>query len=288
MVWVLGALCGGAVVLSVAAYRLTLHEVDELLDDNLRQTARLLADRDAAEPLSAPPPGVAGPTADVESKLVAITRRRDGTLFSTSAPQLGLRFEAVEGPTRQFVHDEDWDVYTVTRPDRVVQVAQPISVRRELAGESAAKLLLPLLTLVAMIGGMLVFALRRGLRPLAATTEAIAARSANLLAPLEMQDVPSELVPMVATINDLLERLAAAFEAQRHFVVDAAHELRSPITALQLQVQLLERSVSAAERGEAIEELAAGIGRARRLIEQLLALSRSSADERPDAGARRP
>jgi len=121
--------------------------------------------------------------------------------------------------------------------------------------------------------------LRRGLQPLKETTDALAQRSATSLAPLELDRVPNELLPMVRTLNDLLLRLGAAFEAQRHFVADAAHELRSPVTALQLQVQLLERSHDPAQRLVATQELAAGIARTRRLIEQLLYLSRATADE---------
>ena len=101
--------------------------------------------------------------------------------------------------------------------------------------------------------------------------------------------MPLELLPLVNTLNALFARLEASFETQRHFVADAAHELRSPITALQLQLQVLERSRDENERREATHELSAGIARVRRLIEQLLDLSRASADEGGgDASPRTP
>lgn len=283
MVWVLGALSVGALILVFAAYALTLGEIDEVLDDGLRQTALLLADRDLAGALPIGPVDRLVPSADTESKLVAIARRTDGSLLFTSEPAMDLRFEVVAGPSLQRAGNAQWHVFTVIQGDRIVQAAQPVSVRRELAAESASQLLLPLLGLVAMIGAMLVLALRRGLRSLSATTDALAVRTADSLAPLDIGSVPKELLPMVRTLNDLLARLAAAFEAQRHFVADAAHELRSPVTALQLQVQLLERSRDPARRELATRELASGIARTRRLIEQLLYLSRASADE--SAGA---
>ena len=279
MVWVLGALSAGALILAFAAYALTLGEIDEVLDDGLRQTALLLADRDLAGALPAGPVEHLASSADTESKLVAIARRRDGSLLFTSEPEMDLRFEFVAGQSLQTARDERWHVFTVIQGERIVQVAQPVSVRRELAAESASQLLVPLLGLVAMIGAMLVLALRRGLQPLNATTDALALRGAASLAPLEVDKVPKELLPMVRTLNELLVRLAAAFEAQRHFVADAAHELRSPVTALQLQVQLLERSRDPAQRRLATQELSAGIARTRRLIEQLLYLSRAAADE---------
>ncbi len=288
MVWVVGALCVGAVVLSVAAYLLTLHEINEVLDDSLRQTALLLADRDTATSMSGKPVDRSGLSAATESKLVEITRGPDGSLLSTSEPQLNLRFAPIEGHSQQRVDDETWDVFTVIQVDRTVQVGQPVSVRRELAAESASKLLLPLMLLVAMIGVLLVVALRRGLRPLQLTTDALAARSADRLAPLALADVPTELVPMVRTINDLLARLDRAFDAQRHFVADAAHELRSPITALQLQVQLLAQSESPAESERATAELAAGIARMRRVLDQLLSLARASGVDDGDRSGHGP
>ena len=240
VVWVLGALSVGALVLVFAAYLLTLGEIDEVLNDGLRQTALLLADRDLVGALPTAPVAAGLASADTESKLVAIARRVDGTLLFTSEPQMKLRFAPLAGLSRQRANDADWHVFSVIQADRVVQVAQPLSVRRELAAESASQLLVPLVGLVAMIGAMLVFALRRGVAGLSAATDALAARHAESLAPLELRQVPAELLPMVRTLNDLFARLAAAFDAQRHFVADAAHELRSPVTALQLQLQVLE------------------------------------------------
>jgi two-component system OmpR family sensor kinase len=137
----------------------------------------------------------------------------------------------------------------------------------------------PLLAMIGLIGLLLVSALRRGMKPLAIANEALAQRNAHSLEPLDLQGIPTEILPVVRTLNDLLQRLATTFKAQREFVADAAHELRSPVTALQLQAQILDRSRDPAERALAMEELVAGIGRARRLIEQLLHLSRASADD---------
>jgi signal transduction histidine kinase len=279
MRWVLGALCVGVPILMLAAYQLTLGEIDEVLNDSLRQTALLLADRDLAGALAIQPLPPAAAAADSESKLVAIARRPDGTLLFTSDPALAPRFAATPGLSVQQVNDQRWHVYTVLQPDRTVQVAQPTAVRREGAAESASQLLVALLVLMALIGALLVIGLRRGMKPLAVANEALARRNAQSLAALDLEGVPIEVLPIVQTLNDLLRRLEAAFEAQRNFVADAAHELRSPITALQLQVQILERSRDPAERALATTELAQGIVRARHLIEQLLVLSRAAEDQ---------
>lgn len=89
---------------------------------------------------------------------------------------------------------------------------------------------------------------------------------------------------MVAELNALLQRLAEAMDAQRRFVADAAHELRSPLTALQLQVGLVSRAGDPAARREALEALDAGVRRASRLVEQLLTLEQLGAESGPPAG----
>jgi len=278
MFWVLGALTLAAPALVLSAYLLTLNEIDEVLDDSLSQTALLLADRDLAGAFPTQPTAKSVPYADTESMLVAIARRPDGSLLFTSQPEISLRFDATPGASVQLANGMQWHVFTVVQSDRTVQVAQPTTARHDMAAESASQLLVPLFVLIAMIAALLVFALRRGIRPLGMVNAALAQRGEASLAALDVRDVPVEVLPLVRTLNELLKRLETAFEVQRNFVADAAHELRSPVTALQLQVQLLERASDPAERAAATAELSAGIGRVRRLIEQLLYLSRATAD----------
>jgi two-component system, OmpR family, sensor kinase len=106
------------------------------------------------------------------------------------------------------------------------------------------------------------------------------------LEPIAHAKTPLELHPIIHAINRLMQRLSETFAAQRRFVADAAHELRTPITALKLQVQLLDRAKGERDRAAAMAELMAGIERSEHLIAQLLALSRlepgaSSHETRP-------
>jgi two-component system OmpR family sensor kinase len=182
-------------------------------------------------------------------------------------------FRPTPGKSTQEVNNAQWHVFTVVQADRCIQVAQPTSARREGAIETATRLLLSLALLIALIGAVSPSALRRGLRPLTFANDALALRNAQSVEPLGLRGVPTGIMPIVRTLNDLLRRLDAAFATQRHFVADAAHELRSPVTALQLQVQLLEGSQEPVGRSLGIAELATGIRRTRRLIEQFLYLS---------------
>jgi signal transduction histidine kinase len=154
-----------------------------------------------------------------------------------------------------------------------------------MAGESAIKVVPPMVLLIITVGALLSFALRRGLRPLEAAARSVAERNAKTLTPILAGATPVELEPMVRSINELIDRLAVAFAAQRQFVGDAAHELRTPVTALRLQLQLLEKADSEGERLGALAELRAGIDRSQRLVEQFLELSDAEHDGASDSMA---
>jgi two-component system OmpR family sensor kinase/two-component system sensor histidine kinase QseC len=113
------------------------------------------------------------------------------------------------------------------------------------------------------------------LAPLARVVGALRRRDENALDPLPAQGLPSELTPLIDAFNTLLARLGQAFDAQRAFTADAAHELRSPLTALKLQLGLLRDARDGPERDLAAQRLQAGIDRATHLVEQLLALARA-------------
>lgn len=277
-IFILGALCIGAPILALAAYWLTLTEVDEVMDDGLRQTALLLADKDLRGAIAEGGATIVLPSNDTESKLVAVARRRDGALLFTSEPEMTLGFAPTPGLSVQKVNATTWHVYSVVQSDRVVQVAQPASVRRGMAIESASQLLIPLIAIIVLMATLLFGALRHGLKPLEVAEAALARRGIDSLEPLSLDGVPSELLPVALTLNDLLRRLELAVRRQREFIADAAHELRSPVTALRLQTQVLARSEEATERAQAAAELEAGVARMGRLIEQLLTLSRATAD----------
>ena len=213
-----------------------------------------------------------------DDEIVTLTWTPQGHRVFASDPRVQLPFTHSEGLSRPAVQGEAWIMYSSVSDDGVAQAAQRLSARREISGESATKVLAPLIGLVVVVGGLLVFGLRRGLQTLDNTAQDVAQRSARLLEPITLDDVPQEIKPLVVSINDLMNRLAAAFATQGRFLADAAHELRTPITALRLQLQWLQRAGGVAERAQAMAELAAGIDRSQRLVEQLLQVARSDTD----------
>ena len=267
----MGALGLGAIVLVTASYLNALAEWNSVLDEQLRQVAlAVLAHHrfeDGAEP---------GYAARKPSEFDFLTQvfSPAGVREFGSDPSVRLPFSATTGYTTVEAHGEQWRLYTLATPGGVVQAAQRVTVRETLAAESAGRLVLPFLLMMPLIAAMQAYALKRGLAPLDRAAEEIHGRSPSSLTPIPQGGLPAEVQPMVEAMNGLMGRLGEALESQRRFVADAAHELRTPLAALGLQMQLLERSEDEAARARAQADLKAGFERAQRAIRQLLDLSR--------------
>jgi two-component system OmpR family sensor kinase len=149
-----------------------------------------------------------------------------------------------------------------------------MSVRRERAAQLALQTLRPFALLLPVLALLIWLAVGRALEPLQRLTAQVLARRVHSLEPLSSARLPDEVQPLVAALNELLERLRAALERERAFMADAAHELRTPLTALHLQAGTLARASGEAERTAAMTGLAAGVQRVRHLVEQLLSLAR--------------
>jgi signal transduction histidine kinase len=301
LAWVLGALSLSALCLVVVSYVVTLDEMDEVFNDNLKQVALAVASYHTVKPGNPPAlfgePGAGlSETAEPSFKMprlpampthydnegdfdfVTATWSPTGERTFTSDPTIDIPFTAHTGLAQIESGGSGWFVYTIVTDRGVAQAAQRVSSRHSLALESTSKISLPMLALVPLVGGLLVFALRRGLRPLDLAAESVAARSAMSLDPISQANMPREIHPLIGSLNDLMQRLSVAFSTQRRFVADAAHELRTPATALRLQLQLLERAQDEATREAAMSQLKSGVNRSQHLIEQLLLLSRMEPD----------
>jgi two-component system OmpR family sensor kinase len=167
-----------------------------------------------------------------------------------------------------------WRVFGVQAARSVIQVAQPLAVRQQRAAELAVQTLKPFALLLPVLLIVIWLAVGQALQPLQRLTAQVQARRTQALEPLPPTPLPEEVQPLVAALNDLLGRLKASLERERAFMADAAHELRTPLTALHLQMGMLARASDESERSAAMETLSAGVQRAIRLVEQLLALAR--------------
>ena len=269
--FILVAILLAAVVQAVTAYRGALRQADALFDDHLQQMALSLR---GGIPLGLPPDGV---QEDSGYDLFVQIWGQDGTqIFRSNRSALPPR--AVVGFSDVEAHGNRYRVYTLQTPLQTVQIAQDLSARTARARALALRAVLPFAWLTPLLMLAVWWIIRRSLAPIEQTRRVVASRAANDFSPLQDVGLPDEVRPLVDELNLLFGRVRQAFEAQKNFVADAAHELRSPLTALKLQAQALRRvDADPAAREAAVARLNAGLDRAIRGVEQLLLLAREEA-----------
>jgi len=165
-----------------------------------------------------------------------------------------------------------------TRPDGSrFAVLQPTDVRDDIAGNMAFRTLLPIAALIPCLLLVTALVIAGSLRPMVRLAGDLDLRRADDMNPLPLAGTPSELHPFIASINGLLERMKSMMDQQRRFIADAAHELRTPITALGLQAENLDPVDLPEAARERVAALRQGMARTKHLLEQLLALARHDA-----------
>jgi two-component system OmpR family sensor kinase len=176
-----------------------------------------------------------------------------------------------------------WRVLLQTRPDgsRFV-VGQATAIRDETARDSALHTILPFAILTPCLMLVIAIVVWQSLRPMTELAGQLDARRSDDLSKLALKGTPSELHPFIASINRLLERIHAMMDQQRRFVADAAHELRSPITAISLQAENLSQAELPPDSRDRLSALTSGARRTAHLLEQLLALARYDMDRIPE------
>ena len=269
----IAALVTAIVVTGAVVYRQARDEVNAIFDLQLRQVAGAIPVRTYAAP-------GARIDDDLEQRARVVVRIWDrfGQFVYSSHPEVPLPRSAQLGLTTVATPGGEWRVFAAIVDFNLLEVAQPMSVRRAFAAEVAFRTVLPLLILLPILGTLLWWIVGRGLAPLRRVAGEVAARRPEALEQLSVDRLPEEVAPLVASLNRLLVDLAAARDAQRAFIADAAHELRTPLTALQLQLQVVERADDAQTRADALQALRDGLLRASRLVQQLLALARAEPD----------
>jgi two-component system OmpR family sensor kinase len=270
LAWLLGGVLLVGVAGGLIVYRNSLAQADAFFDYHLRQTALFLRDQ-PVEYLGTPPPNSGN---EAEYDFVYQVWTIDGDDIYSSPLAGVLPNSATLGFSTVSTRAGRWRVYAAVSPTRVIQVAQPMSVRRQQAAQLAFRTLEPFALLLPALALIVWFAVGHTLEPLQRLASSVKSRRVNALEPLSAERLPDEVRPLVGALNDLLSRLTGALERERAFMADAAHELRTPLTALHLQLSALARAGTDAERADAMAKLTAGVQRAIRLVEQMLSLSR--------------
>ena len=281
--WTVSVLSVGLVVVVAVTYVLMRQEVDNQFDEELKQVALAVHLRE--DWIEAGRVRIARPGFFVS---VRAYDPKGNLYFETALPTLpdDLPKSFREGLSLAVTAEGLWRVFTHVTEEGIVQVGQPIATRDELARDLLLRVVIPMLLLIPLLAAFIAWALRRGLVPLEETSRRVRERDAQRLDPLPTDDVPQELLPLITQINALLHRLDLSLDSERRFLADAAHELRSPVAALALQVQLARTANSEEARDAALRELESGINRARRLVQQLLAFARLEPGVRAEPFAR--
>ena len=260
-----------AALQAAVTYRTARAETEALFDAQMQRIALSLSGSLGAGALSDDAPAADTPAA---REMIIQIWRADGVMLYRSPQGRLLPPQTVIGFSDTVAGGEPYRIYALRTATQVVQVAQQTEARGRMAGQLALRAVLPVALLAPVLMLIVWWVVGRAIGPIERVRRQVAARRPDDLAPLPTAGLPAEVRPLVGEMNGLLTRLSDAWDALTHFTADAAHELRSPLAALRLQAQSLQRAPDDATRAIATERLLAGIDRATRLVEQLLALAR--------------
>lgn len=213
-----------------------------------------------------------------ETKIAFQVWRDDGTLLARSASAPHERIGALKsGFSEHAIGGTSWKVFALHSGATWILMAEKEEVRQEMAHAIGLSILMPL-----AVGGVLMliavnFILSRSMGVLGELAGRIAAREPASLSAIELPATPRELAPIVTELNALLTRIKAAFEREQHFINAAAHEIRTPISGLQLHIENALRSADDAERDRSLANAIEAARRVSKLADQMLALGRISA-----------
>jgi len=271
-----------AMVAGVFSFLSAFDEAHELQDDVLRQVAQLM-DR---QRLSPAPLTTNTRLKDVDEESRVIVQRLDETNPSQvdvdAGGPLSLPTTLADGLHTLEVSGETFRVLVKTMDaGGRIAVAQESGFRNEIARDGALRTVMPFLILVPVLLLIVADLVRKMFQPIAALSKEIDQRAEQELHPIEGRHLPVEVRPFAMAINRLLERVGQSMDSQRRFVADAAHELRSPLTAISLQAERLADAEMSSLARERLTVLRQGIERGRSLLDQLLTLAKAQSATEP-------
>lgn len=257
-----------SIIAGAFSYYQTYHEAEELQDDLLRQTAAYINPK----------------TTDYtqigsENHILIQTFGQEDTVPLSDT--LGEGFHTIKGGVDDDDDDDDdeYRAYIRQTPQGKIAVLQETEYRDDLAATAAYQSVLPPLIALPLMILLTVWITYRAMRPVKTLSAALGKRRSDDLSPLDGEAVPSEIQGFVTAINQLLQRTGENIRRQQRFIADAAHELRSPLTALSLQAERLTKLPQSDEAREQTGLILQSIQRNRHLLEQLLTHARAQGSE---------
>ncbi|GJI91895.1 ATP-binding protein [Duganella hordei] len=286
LLWMLSAsICGTillvGIIAALSSFWFSFGEARDLQDDELREIARLvkLGDEQLLSPASPP-----WQDDEPEMRIWVIKVSKAPTNITTPELSLSLPGSLPDGYHSIESKGESWRIYVRhLNAEYGLAVAQRTSARDEIARDSALRTLLPLLVIIPILIFLTALLIRVLLRKLHEVSMEVDKKGEADLTPVDTTGLPAELLPFVGSTNKLLVRIETSLRQQGQLVADAAHELRSPVTAMTLQ---LENAMAAHLPPETVASRLAPLGaslvRMRKLVEQLLALAKLNSSAAAD------
>ncbi len=272
--WLSVAVFAVGILAGIFSFVTAFHDANELQDDQLRQLAAFINQQRV--PLLHLAETEEIPDSEPEDRIsVRLLQPLDAQAVESPGALAGLPLNLPDGMQTVSLPGDSWRVL-VTKLDAGSRIAlgQRTAMRDEIAYSSAWRTLLPLLALIPILLILMGYLVRTMFKPLKSVALDLDGRIDDELHGINEAQLPSEIQPFVVAINRLLGRVAQSVALQRRFVADAAHELRSPLTALSLQAERLASADMSAEARARLAVLTGGIQRNRRLLDQLLTLAR--------------
>jgi two-component system OmpR family sensor kinase len=274
-VWLAVSILAMALAAGIFSYFSAFQWALEFQDDQLRQVAALINRHDL-------------PTGPEQIHEVVPGTDPDSELIVRVLPPAGSPSQHSKNDTLVFPPDLSEGLQTVTMVGEVwrlyvrtlsagtrIAVAQQTASRDEVAHDSAIRTLTPFIFLIPVLLLLVGMLVRETFTPIKQLAADIDGRAEHDLHPVSDEKLPSEIRPFVVAINRLLSRVASSVAAQRRFIADAAHELRSPMTALSLQAERLASAEMSASAHRRLDTLRTGVQRTRSLLDQLLTMAQA-------------
>lgn len=303
MFWAVLSLLLLALIAGGYSFWYSYHEMNEFQDDSLKNTAALLEQSlNISSSATAPLEGFDSQThihfdADDDDKATAVdiiflplafdttplSHQRDNKHADSKPIPLELLDNIPLGISDQKINKHDWRTYRndvkikSLNPNGKIAIIlrQQTELRDDLAQTSALQSSLPLLIGISFLVLLLPFIMWRMMKPVRQLRHEIANRNESDLSPLAIDKLPLELLSLAQALNKLLALVKMNIDQQQRFIADAAHELRSPLTALSLHLQRLQRMTNDSAMSEGLDKLAVRLKRNQSLVEQLLTLVRA-------------
>ncbi len=260
-----------SLITTIGVYWQIKNETNELFDYHLKQVAEIFLNATSISP------DQFKHKSDIEKIdadfALVIFNTRHKQIYSTGIEGI-IAYPNVLGYNDRIISKEVWHTYSLKNNKRTVLFLQPEKVRENIAVSTAFMAITPFLIILPIFAILIWLILKRGLMPLVKIKDTIDSLNENTLEPLIFSAIPKELKPLTEALNKTIERLKIAIDARKNFLADAAHELRTPLSVLKLQLELIYKTTDQTEKQVLLHKLEKGIDRSSRLVEQLLTLSR--------------